>query len=155
MDNYSSSVEQLWRGSHSSDEDDRDKENTHGTPEKKKKKEDERKQKSWKIDRWLENSPTPISYVYPSYPSASYSEFIDLNERLWELRRYILVIKSETPPPADALCRLFRTRVVVLHRPNDTISKKNFSLISLLMTVMAIPPSTPPLNTSIAVGGGG
>ena len=37
---------------------------------------------------------------------------------------------------------------------HDVISQKNFNLIVLFLTVMAYPPTTAPLNTSISVGGG-
>jgi hypothetical protein len=36
---------------------------------------------------------------------------------------------------------------------DDAVSQKNFQLLSLFMTMMAIPPSTQPLSPVINVGG--
>jgi hypothetical protein len=139
---------------HSNDEQPEDKEMTHATPKEKAKGKEKQDREDLIIDRWLEDSPKPIRYVY-AYPGISDDDFVEFNERLWQLRRYILIIKSEAPPPADAYVAYFEGGRWYYIDANDTISKKNFSLISLLMTMMAIPPSTPPLNTSIAIGGGG
>jgi hypothetical protein len=83
------------------------------------------------------------------------NELANVNYLLWELRRYMLIIQSDAPPPADAYVTYFEHGLWYYIDRDDTISQKNFNLISLFMTVMAIPPTNPPLSTSISIGGGG
>jgi len=37
---------------------------------------------------------------------------------------------------------------------HDEVSKKNFNLIALFLTIMAVPSTTPQIGTAITVGGG-
>ena len=107
------------------------------------------------IERWLAHPPTnPIQYVYFS-PGLSDIDFVELNDRLWRLRRYMLIIQSDTPPPPNAYVSYFDRGLWHYIDGDDTISQKNFNLISLFMTVMASPPTSAPLSTSITIGGGG
>jgi hypothetical protein len=67
----------------------------------------------------------------------------------------MLIIQSDTPPPPNAYVSYFDRGLWHYIDGDDTISQKNFNLISLFMTVMASPPTSAPLSTSITIGGGG
>jgi hypothetical protein len=103
------------------------------------------------IVHWLDGGdPGEIPYVYdPKRPGMD--EYVKSNARLGHLRRYVLIIKG-TPPP-DAYVSYFDRGTWYYIAGDDDISQKNFNLISLFMTMMAIPSATPPLSPSINVGG--
>jgi hypothetical protein len=120
----------------------------------------------WRADRelrrWLEenaekqasgNGRVSLPYVFWR-PGFSDKELANVNARLWALRRYMLIIKSDAPPPANAYVAYFDRGLWYYIAGDDRISQKNFNLISLFLTVMAIPPANPPLTTSISIGGG-
>lgn len=103
---------------------------------------------------FLEKHPKS-PYVYISGPAdTTGNDFVKGNERLGHLRRYVLVIVSNEPPP-DAYVSHFYHGQWYSIAGDDEISQKNFDLISLFMTMMAVPSTTPPVGTSISVGGGG
>jgi hypothetical protein len=115
------------------------------------------------LDQWLKakfteqqasgNGRLSLPYVV-WWPDISEYEFGNLNGRLWELRRYMLIIQSDAPPPANAYVAYFDRGLWYYIDGADRISQKNFNLISLFLTVMAIPPTNAPLTTSISIGGG-
>ncbi len=81
------------------------------------------------------------------------AEMVDLNGRLGTLRRYILVIVANSPPhDAVYVAHSDGSRWYYIAK-DDTVSQKNFQLLSLFMTMMAVPPSTQPLSPVINVGG--
>jgi hypothetical protein len=82
------------------------------------------------------------------------TEFSSMNSRLGTLRRYMLVIVADKLPPEGAYASYSDGRQWYYISSDDTVSEKNFQLLSLFMTMMAIPPSTQPLSPVINVGGG-
>ena len=85
---------------------------------------------------------------------ADHTDFIKGNERLGRLRRYILIIHDEAPP-SNAYVSHFDHGEWYYIAAEDEISQKNFDLVTLFLTMMAIPSGTAPLTPSISVGGGG
>jgi hypothetical protein len=83
----------------------------------------------------------------------SYADFIQGNRRLGMLRRYILIIKDDVAPENAYVAYQYKGSWYYIDA-DDQISQKNFHLISLLLTVMAVPPTASPITTSIPVGGG-
>jgi len=103
------------------------------------------------VVNWLKaGKPTDIPFVYDP-KKASIDEYVKSNARLGHLRRYILIIQGAPPP--DAYVSYFDRGTWYYIAGDDDISQKNFNLISLFMTMMAIPSATPPLSPSINVGG--
>jgi hypothetical protein len=102
------------------------------------------------VTRWLTNNADQ-PYLYRN-PHGSDDDFIEGNRRLGRLRRYILVIK-DNQPPVNAYVAHFDRGTWYYIDGNDTTSQKNFALVSLFVTMMAAPPTTPPLSPSISVGG--
>jgi hypothetical protein len=80
---------------------------------------------------------------------------ITINRRLGFLRRYILIIVSGTPPDIPVYASYFDRDRWYYIAQDDPVSQKNFHLLSLFMTMMAVPPATQPLSPVINVGGGG
>jgi hypothetical protein len=108
------------------------------------------------LSAWL-NSYAPgaetIPYVYVR-PGIGRKDFVDANYRLATLRRYILIIRSDSPPPDPYVAYFYRGEWYYIAR-DDQISQKNFQLITLFMTMMAVPGGTQqPLTPAISVGGG-
>jgi hypothetical protein len=125
--------------------------------------EDYRKRADRAIGDWIERKHADwqasggrltLPYVYLPTGMSYRGDFIEVNDRLWELRRYMLIIKSDAPPPPNAYIAYFDGGCWYYIAGDDRISQKNFNLISLFLTVMAIPPANPPLTTSISIGGG-
>jgi len=104
--------------------------------------------------RVLGDSHLSLPYVYWE-PGMSDDVLVNVNYRLWQLRRYMLIIHSDGPPPADAYVAYFDHGQWYYIAGEDVISQRNFNLIALFLTVMAYPPTNPPLTTSISIGGGG
>lgn len=110
-----------------------------------------------KLQRWrdrLEHHVGRLPYVYMSGFDMSQDDLVKVNQRLEQLRRYILIIDSEAAPPANAYVSFFDHGHWYYIDGEDQISQRNFNLIVLFLTVMAYPSSTAPLTTSISVGGG-
>jgi hypothetical protein len=78
---------------------------------------------------------------------------INLNGRLGSLRRYVLVIVDDQPPSDPVYVSYSDGEHWYYIAKDDTVSQKNFQLISLFMSMMAVPPSTQPLSPVINVGG--
>ena len=115
---------------------------------------DERRKFNPVIVDWLNTTELPLPYVYlPKRGGINDDAFVMANHRLEQLRRYILIIKSDTLPPANAYVAYFDRGHWYYIDGEDQISQKNFNLIVLFLTVMAYPPTTVPLTTSINVGG--
>jgi hypothetical protein len=103
-----------------------------------------------RVCNWLHNGGDP--YIYePGLPVND--EFVEGNKRLGHLRRYLLIIMSDEPP-LDAYVSWYDRGHWYWIAPDDEISQKNFDLISLFMTMMAVPPTSGPLSPTISVGGG-
>jgi hypothetical protein len=102
---------------------------------------------------WGNKLAAETPYIYAP-KTASLDEYVRGNERLGHLRRYILVIAGDNPP-ANAYVAHFDHGQWYSIAGDDEISQKNFDLISLFVTMMAVPSATPPLSPTISVGGGG
>jgi hypothetical protein len=81
-------------------------------------------------------------------------DHITINQRLGFLRRYILIIVSSAPPDVPVYASYFDRGRWYYIAEDDPVSQKNFHLLSLFMTMMAVPPATQPLSPVISVGGG-
>ena len=74
-----------------------------------------------------------------------------MNDRLGSLRRYILVITS-VRAAGGRVCVLFFTNGQWYYIDGaDEISQKNFNLIALFLTMMAIPSAVPQVTPTISV----
>ncbi len=80
-------------------------------------------------------------------------EHIRYSRRLGFLRRYILIVVNNAPPPRSAYVAYNDGGRWYYISGDDPVSQKNFDLLSLFMTMMAVPPSTQPLSPVINVGG--
>ncbi len=108
----------------------------------------------WLGDPWTKPQDNDrLPYVYTT-AHMSEDDLVKLNQRLEQIRRYILIIDSEAAPPANAYVSFFDRGHWYYIDGGDVISQRNFNLIVLFLTVMAYPSSTAPLTTSITVGGG-
>jgi hypothetical protein len=81
-------------------------------------------------------------------------DHITMNQRLGFLRRYMLIIVSSAPPDIPVYASYFDRGRWYYIAQDDPVSQKNFHLLSLFMTMMAVPPATQPLSPVISVGGG-
>jgi len=99
--------------------------------------------------KWLRRSNDPFIYDRTTVPLDTY---VKANRILGHLRRYILVIHGSNPP-TNAYVAYFDHGEWYYIAGDDEISQTNFSLISLFMTMMAVPSATPPLAPTISVGG--
>lgn len=79
-------------------------------------------------------------------------QFLENEQRLRRLRRYVLIIKSAAPPPADAYVRTNYNGVYHWIDGDDAISQTNFALIAQFLTMQALPSEIPPLTPTISVG---
>ena len=111
---------------------------------------------SAKIDdeviNWIQG-PEGNLYVYEPPGPISENDYIKGNRRLGLLRRYILIIVDDIPPLSPAYVVHFDQGKWYYIDGDDEISQKNFDLISLFLTMMAIPSAVPPLAPVINVGG--
>jgi hypothetical protein len=79
--------------------------------------------------------------------------YLRMNQRLGSLRRYMLiVVDGILPPDKPYVAYSYNGRWYYI-AGDDTVSKKNFHLLSLFMTIMAVPQTNPPLAPVINVGG--
>jgi len=105
------------------------------------------------VTDWIARADAGNLFVYDRKPGMSMEEYLRLNRRLGSLRRYILIIEGDLPP-ANAYVSYFDRGKWYYIDGADEISQKNFNLISLFLTMMAIPSALPPISPTISVGGG-
>ena len=103
------------------------------------------------VSKWIENGQN--LYVYDAKPG-SIDDYLARNYRLGTLRRYILIIMDDHAP-GNAYVSHFDRGTWYYIDAADQISQRNFDLISLFLTMMAIPSALPPISPTISVGGGG
>ncbi len=103
------------------------------------------------VSKWIENGQN--LYVYDAKPG-SIDDYLARNYRLGTLRRYILIIMDDHAP-GNAYVSHFDHGTWYYIDAADQISQRNFDLISLFLTMMAIPSALPPISPTISVGGGG
>jgi hypothetical protein len=82
-----------------------------------------------------------------------YQDILD-DYRLYSLRREILIISDKTCPTNAYVSYSDETGCYYIDS-EDKFSQKNFELISIFLTMQAVPPTTAPLTPSISVGGPG
>jgi hypothetical protein len=104
------------------------------------------------IDWLKKHSDDPVVYL-PKRDDTLGDDFVRVNKRLADLRRYILIIHSNNAP-ANAYVAHFDHGDWYYIDADDTISQKNFDLVSLFLTMMAVPSATPPIAPVISTGGG-
>lgn len=80
-------------------------------------------------------------------------DFVNKNRRLGTLRRYLLVIKDDVAPESAYVAYRYQGKWYYI-AADDPVSQMNFNLVSLLLTVMSVPSTLPPITTSISTGGG-
>lgn len=97
----------------------------------------------------------PYNFSDTSRPVCGDLPEYQAERQLAHLRRYILVIKSPDRPvsPNTAFAPIEYGGEWYYIDNHDKISKNNFSILSLFLTIMAIPSPTPPLTPTIPVGG--
>ena len=67
-------------------------------------------------------------------------------------RSYILIIRSENPPPNAFVSTRYRGEWYYISTEDD-VSKDNFALLGQIVTIQSIPNQSQPLTASITVGG--
>jgi hypothetical protein len=102
------------------------------------------------VSKWIANAQN--LHVYDSKPG-SIDDYLVRNYRLGTLRRYILIIVDDHAP-GNAYVSHFDHGTWYYIDAADQISQRNFDLISLFLTMMAIPSALPPISPTISVGGG-
>jgi len=132
----------------------------------------EQQESMCEINRWILTStrqtPTPCKNEAQSVGSSYQNgldvyettgadtlaaDAINMNGALGTLRRYMLVIVSDHLPKDSVYASFYDDGRWYYIDKGDAVSEKNFQLISLFMTMMAVPPSTTPLSPVINVGG--
>jgi hypothetical protein len=81
------------------------------------------------------------------------ADHLNMNGRLGTLHRYMLIVVSDDSPSDPTYVSYYSDGRYYSIMKDDALSQKNFQLLSLFMTMMAIPPSTQPLSPVINVGG--
>jgi hypothetical protein len=119
-----------------------------------------------RLVNWLRNSGAPAGQsggasAYPDgvtvmeEPGADVLDFqhLYLNARLGTLRRYVLIVVADSLPSDPVYVSYSDGDRWYYIAKDDVVSQRNFQLLSLFMSMMAIPPSTQPLSPVINVGG--
>jgi len=104
------------------------------------------------VTNWIQ-TPANDLFVYEPLGPISEIDYIEGNRRLGLLRRYILIVVDDAPPPVAPYASHFANGKWYYIDGDDEISQKNFNLIALFLTMMAIPSALPPLSPVINVGG--
>jgi hypothetical protein len=102
------------------------------------------------ITRYIEGGNDLLLYDAP----CTIEDYFYRNARLGDLRRYLLIIKSDQAPANAYVSYLDQGQWYYIDG-DDHISQKNFDLITLFLTMMAVPAALPPISPTISVGGGG
>ena len=105
-----------------------------------------------KVKRWLTEHPNRRYTYEPRSPAAGLDDFIRGNRRLGRYRRYVLIIVTPTPIAGAYVAHYDRGLWYYIDAA-DEVSQKNFDLIALFLTMMAVPSATTPISPTISVGG--
>jgi hypothetical protein len=84
----------------------------------------------------------------------SVDDYLILNRRLASLRRFILIIVDDHLPSELPYVSHFDHGQWYYIDAHDQVSQRNFDLISLFLTMMAVPSALPPIAPTISVRGG-
>ena len=76
-----------------------------------------------------------------------------MNGWLGKMRRYMLIVVADSLPGKPPYVSYSDGEYWYYIDAGDKISQKNFQLLTLFLTMMAIPSQTPPLTPTISVGG--
>lgn len=107
------------------------------------------------VESWLWLPRRDPVFVYePKFADTLGDDYIKGNRRLGLFRRYILIIEDDQPPINPAYVVHAEHGKWYYIDGHDEISRNNFTLISLFLTMMAVPSTTPPISPTISVGGG-
>lgn len=105
------------------------------------------------VSTWVSNIPKGNSRFVYNANTHQLDDYLARNRRLGLLRRYMLII-ADDHAPANAYVSHFDHGTWYYIDAADQISQRNFDLISLFLTMMAIPSALPPISPTISVGGG-
>jgi hypothetical protein len=97
------------------------------------------------VSEWIANAQN--LHVYDLKPG-SIDDYLVRNYRLGTLRRYLLII-ADDHAPGNAYVSLFDHGTWYYIDAADQISQRNFDLISLFLTMMAIPSGLPPISPTV------
>jgi len=94
--------------------------------------------------------------LYTYYRSENVADYAQLqHERiLAHLRRFLMVIEDKEPPKDSFVSYQHDGRWYYIDAKDD-VSRRNFALLSYILSVMAAPSQTPPLTPTLTVGGRG
>jgi hypothetical protein len=89
--------------------------------------------------------------MYPDKSSLSDGE-TEVENYFTGARRFMLIAKSEEPPPNGAFVSVKQNGEWYYIRSDDKISKRTLALITQFDTILAVPTQSAPLTPSISVG---
>ena len=99
------------------------------------------------------SDPVKVGMVNPERVDMLDDEHVRMNAWLGKMRRYVLIVVDDSLPSNTPYVAYSDGDHWYYIDADDKISQKNFQLISLFMTMMAIPSQSPPLTPTISVGG--
>ena len=109
-----------------------------------------------KISEWIKKHDEPGAdlQTYRDYDSESdiltYKQ-VEAERRLAHFRRFILILEGDDLPPNAYVSYSYRGKWYYIDGLDD-ISKKNFTLLSTILTIMAVPSPSQALTPTISVG---
>ena len=102
------------------------------------------------ITDYIEGPNNDLDLYEPKNGVADRSDYLNGNNTLNSLRSYILIVVDDLPPVNAYVAYPYQGKWYYVDA-DDAISQKNFDLISLFLTMMAVPPTTQPLSPTISV----
>jgi len=99
------------------------------------------------------SDPVKAQMVNPERVNFLDDEHVKMNAALGRMRRYVLIVVADHLPGTPPYAAYEDGGHWYYIDANDKISQKNFQLLTLFMTMMAIPSQSPPLTPTISVGG--
>jgi hypothetical protein len=97
--------------------------------------------------------PARAQLVNPERVDFLDDEHVRMNAWLGKMRRYVLIVVADHLPATAPYVAYSDGDHWYYIDAGDKISQKNFHLLTLFLTMMAIPSQTPPLTPTISVGG--
>ena len=107
------------------------------------------------VSQWIASGTSSLLVYEPRSGAFTDNTSILGNRILGSLRRYILIIVDDKPPSGPTYVVHLDHGTWYYIDGRDEISQKNFNLISLFLTMMAVPSALPPIAPTISVGGSG
>ncbi len=99
------------------------------------------------------SDPARAAMVNPEQFDFLDDESVRMNGWLGKMRRYMLIVVADSLPGKPPYVSYSDGEHWYYIDAGDKISQKNFQLLTLFLTMMAIPSQTPPLTPTISVGG--